>query len=206
MPHLLTKRMDAFYVPKGLRECAPFLRRLSRASLRSNSTLLMSKTLRATDRKLSKADSGSNSSPNNFDSFLGFTTPAYPRGRGPRHCLRRWTCSRPSGMPVFCSQLRMRETATADCIRHFREACGVIVRPFVEVERLFIEIAEQSPITTALPASPVLVILSFLFLCMLRARPPIEVSSASTSLPLKGTVPLSCIASRMRWSMNQAVF
>jgi hypothetical protein len=44
-----------------------------------------------------------------------------------------------------------------------------------------------------------------LALCMLRASPPMNVSSLSTVPPSLRNVPVR-MASRMRWSMNHAVF
>ena len=58
--------------------------------------------------------------------------------------------------------------------------------------------------------NPLAVIRRFRLLrCMLRALPPMKVSSASTSIPgppsFRKKEPV-CMASLIRWSINQAVF
>ena len=46
----------------------------------------------------------------------------------------------------------------------------------------------------------------FALVHLARGGPPVNVSSTATSLSLRDMPPLSCIASRTRWSMNHAVF
>lgn len=63
----------------------------------------------------------------------------------------------------------------------------------------------SNPMTATLPMPPVPVIFSLRSpLCMLRALPPIYVSSTSTSPDILSNEPV-CTARRMRWVMNQAL-
>jgi hypothetical protein len=88
----------------------------------------------------------------------------------------------------------------------FLQGLLLAVRNVLDVNLSSLSIQQTDNQFLACPALPV-IFTAFLSLCMKRASPPIMVSSASTGPPVPNFSKLPrCIAKRMRWSMNHAVF